>query len=377
MALRDFTLLYVEDDALTRETVQSLLEDEVKTIYLAADGKEGLECYRKAHPDIVVTDIAMPVMDGLQMCREIKTLNSAQQIAVVSAFSDTKTLKSAIDLGINQYIFKPIEASSLFNTLESMAEALEAEIEHRKLQQMLLQQSKMAAMGELIGAIAHQWRQPLNAVGVLAQEIELKVQMDRTDKEEIHAITAELLEYLEYMSKTIDDFRDFLKPSGKKEPFDVVEALANALKIVGKQLENHGIALELERVNRADVDEASAYTVEGHENEFDQVLINIINNAREAIESRAEREPLPEKTIAVTLVREEKALKLTIRDNGGGISGEVLGTLFEPYVSTKQEQQGMGLGLYMSKLIIERNMHGTLTARNVPDGAEFQIRFVV
>ena len=349
----------------------------MKALFLAADGEEGLARYRERHPDIVVTDIAMPVMDGLQMCRKIRELNGTQQIAVVSAFNDAKTLKEAIDLGINHYIFKPIEASSLFSTLEAMAGTLQAEIERRKMQEMLLQQSKLAAMGEMIGAIAHQWRQPLNAVGVLAQEIELKVQLERIDKEEIRAITAELLEYLEYMSKTIDDFRDFLNPSKRKAPFDVSGAVRNALKIVGKQLEHHGITVAIECLNRTGIDAGAAYRVEGYENEFEQVLINLINNAREAIESCAEREPHSEKRIAIALLREERELILTVRDTGGGIRDEVGGSLFEPYVSTKQEQQGMGLGLYMSKMIIERNMQGKLTARNVPDGAEFRISFDV
>lgn len=242
-------------------------------------------------------------------------------------------------------------------------------------QKMLLQQSKLAAMGEMIGAIAHQWRQPLNAVGVLVQELQLKIELDVLKKDEAKALSGEMQHYLEYMSKTIDDFRDFFKPSKQKRPFDILKAVNDSLVITSKQLQNHDINVTVDaQCKDADLqDEAGAYVVEGFESEFKQVLINLVNNALEAIAEQIQTHPPAEKRIHIDVLRTEEELTVTVRDNGGGIPEAIFGDIFEPYHSTKYEQQGTGLGLYMSKLIIEKNMQGQLSARNIDGGAEFSI----
>jgi two-component system, sporulation sensor kinase D len=242
-------------------------------------------------------------------------------------------------------------------------------------QKMLLQQSKLAAMGEMIGAIAHQWRQPLNAVGVLVQELQLKIELDALKKDEARALSDELQQYLEYMSKTIDDFRDFFKPSKQKVPFDILKAIDTSLTITKKQLENHNINVSINAECKIEnlPPDFCTYEVEGYESEFKQVVINIINNAREAIAAYSKKTQLSEKWIHIRVVRSEEEVIVTFQDNGGGIPKEILNEIFEPYHSTKYEQQGMGLGLYMSKLIIEQNMQGQLIARNARDGAEFEI----
>jgi signal transduction histidine kinase len=242
-------------------------------------------------------------------------------------------------------------------------------------QKMLLQQSKLAAMGEMIGAIAHQWRQPLNAVGVLVQELQLKIELDALKKDEAKALGEELQQYLEYMSKTIDDFRDFFKPSKQKAPFDILNAIEASLAITKKHLQNHDIDVTVDKeCNASNLQTgACAYEVEGYESEFKQVLINIVNNAREAIAEQAESRDMREKWIHIHVLRTEKELIITVQDNGGGIPEAILQDIFEPYHSTKYAQQGTGLGLYMSKLIIERNMQGQLSVRNASEGAEFKI----
>ncbi|WP_345974943.1 ATP-binding protein [Sulfurimonas sp. HSL3-7] len=242
-------------------------------------------------------------------------------------------------------------------------------------QKMLLQQSKLAAMGEMIGAIAHQWRQPLNAIGVLVQELQLKIELDALKRGEAKALSEELQQYLEYMSKTIDDFRDFFKPSKQKAPFDIIKAIETSLAITKKHLQSHDIDVSVDAECKAAnlQADARAYVIEGYESEFKQVLINIINNAREAIEEQSTTKDLQEKWIHIHVVRTEKELIITVQDNGGGIPEEILQDIFEPYHSTKYAQQGTGLGLYMSKLIIERNMQGLLSARNTSEGAAFEI----
>ncbi len=231
---------------------------------------------------------------------------------------------------------------------------------------ILLQQSKLAAMGEMIGAIAHQWRQPLNAVGVLTQELRLKLERGLLEREEGRKLTDEVQHYLEYMSQTIEDFRNFFKPSKQKSPFDVLGAVEASLGIVRQQFEDHGIGLHVGTAG-------ASFVVEGYENEFKQVVVNILNNAREAIATHASDSVAAEHRVDIVVERRAAEVAVRIRDTGGGIAETVIDTVFDPYVSTKYAQQGTGIGLYLAKTIIERSMKGELRARNTGEGAEFEI----
>ncbi|MDX1295215.1 MAG: response regulator [Sulfurimonadaceae bacterium] len=235
---------------------------------------------------------------------------------------------------------------------------------------ILLQQSKMAAMGEMVGAIAHQWRQPLNVVGLLTQEIEWRFANDILTSETLHESVDKVLDTIEYMSQTIDDFRNFLKPSDTVGVFHTIDAIEEALNITGKQLESHGIDVSITSECLDSCNAETAYTVNGNIGEFKQVIINLINNAREAIDANEDDE---NKKITINVVRSCDEVSIEMRDTGCGIAEEVVETLFDPYVSTKYAQQGTGIGLYMSKMIIERNMKGTLSSKNTDDGAAFTV----
>lgn len=254
-----------------------------------------------------------------------------------------------------------------------VSKELYAEIKEQ--QKALLQQSKMAAMGEMIAAISHQWRQPINAVGVLAQEIKYKCDMNLFKEDELKTLTNNLLDHLDYMSTTIDDFRNFFKPDKQKKSFDIKKAIVEALRIVSKQLEMQGIKIIIEEkcnISKA-INSESIYKISGYENEFKQVIINLINNAREAIEENIKNNPLSKREITIIIERDVSDLIIYVRDSGGGIKKELLDSLFDIYISSKHKRQGTGLGLYISKLIIERNMLGTIRAKNREDGAEFEI----
>ena len=237
---------------------------------------------------------------------------------------------------------------------------------------VMIQQSKMAAMGEMIGAIAHQWRQPLNAVGVIAQEIDIRYAYGNLSEKELNALVEELQKYLEYMSKTIDDFRDFFKPSKQKTPFDVCRAVRDAVDLMSKQLEAHGIAFDIVcNAPRGNGTKETAFIVDGYENEFKQVILNLLNNAKEAVDSHAETHPDAPRAVTIYVGRTKEHVTVHVRDTGGGVPPEIFDTMFDVYVSTKHEQQGTGLGLYLAKVIIETNMGGTIRAKNIDGGAEF------
>lgn len=234
------------------------------------------------------------------------------------------------------------------------------EIRHKD--DILIQQSKHAAMGEMISNIAHQWRQPLNTLGLNIQDILDAYEYKELDQAYLEDITSKSMDLIHHMSKTIDDFRNFFAPQKEKKPFGIMGMLKDVRTLVDAQLKNHGIMLEISGEDGM---------ILGFSNELMQVVINIINNAKDALDAHP---PESGGKIEVNVFQESEAAVIRICDNGGGIDPEIIQKVFEPYFTTKFKSQGTGIGLYMSKTIVEKNMHGSLDAANEGDGACFTIR---
>ncbi len=225
------------------------------------------------------------------------------------------------------------------------------EDEKRVQQTLLLQQSRLASMGEMISIIAHQWRQPLNFLSYSFMHIKNNC---KNDNEAILTIK-EANEQLQYMSQTIENFRNFYNPSKNKEAFSVEASCNNILKIVTPTLTPLKIQIEL--INRQD------FNFFANSNEFEQVILNLINNAKDAFVERKIKEPI------IHIVINENII--TICDNAGGISKEHQSQIFEPYFSTKSNSDG--IGLYIAKTIIETEMKGKLSLENIENGSCFKI----
>ena len=235
----------------------------------------------------------------------------------------------------------------------------------RKNEQLLIQQSRQAAMGEMIGNIAHQWRQPLNALGLVLQNIYFSYQMDELDDEFMEKSIDKGKKLTATMSKTIDDFRNFFKPNKIKERFMISDIVHNTIELVDASFRNHTISLETE------LDET--LELEGYPSEFSQVVLNILSNAKDAL---IQKDP-PDKRVRIKSYQTDDEIVLEISDNAGGIPENVIERIFDPYFTTKEEGKGTGIGLYMSKTIIEQNMNGRLEVQNDADGARFTIRFAL
>ncbi|MGB5919720.1 sensor histidine kinase [Arcobacter sp.] len=236
-------------------------------------------------------------------------------------------------------------------------------------QELLIQQSKTSAMGEMIAILAHQWRQPLNQISVLIQEIEFKKQLNLLSDEEFETISSKIKNSLLYMSHTINDFRDFLKPSKNKNQFNVLDTIKDAIKLIDAKFLNDYVSCEIINSSENSINE---YNITSYENEFKHVIINILNNSIDALKMRDEE---ADKKITIELFSKKNIINIKISDNGGGIEDSIKDKIFEPYKSTKEAQQGTGLGLYMSKLIIENNFHGKISAQNLDNKAVFTITF--
>lgn len=228
-------------------------------------------------------------------------------------------------------------------------------------QQLLIQKSKMAAMGEMIANITHQWRQPLSQLSGLFHDIESAYDYKELDKTYLSTRVDEANDVIEYMSETMEEFKSFFSPDTDMEIFTVYEGIEKALKMIDSSLQAHHVEIEVK------VDKT--VQVKGVLNAFSQVILNILSNAKEVALLREIMSP----KIVVESRSDDRYVYIVIADNAGGIDEEIIEKIFEPYVTTKYAY-GTGIGLYMSKLIIENKMHGSIHVENDTKGALFVLK---
>ena len=240
---------------------------------------------------------------------------------------------------------------------EKVKQAVE---ELRDKDHILIHQSRQASMGEMIGNIAHQWRQPLSAVAAIIQNYEDVYEDGKLDMDYLEEHTDLIMDILQQMSKTIDDFRNFFKPNKLEFDFNIKEVILKTIKFLENNFKFNNINLILNLTDDC--------IITGFPNEYSQVILVILNNAKDALLERK----IKEKQIEINLVKVKNKTILKITDNAGGIAAELMEKIFNPYFTTK-EDKGTGVGLYMSKMIIEKNMKGKLSFGNTKKGAEFII----
>ncbi|MBU5614078.1 hybrid sensor histidine kinase/response regulator [Geomonas azotofigens] len=437
-------ILIVDDSPTQAKLLEQMLAEQGYRVLSARNGSEALAKIGTDSPDLVISDILMPEMDGFELCRRVRELQGKGQLPIIllTHLNDPADVLHSLEVGADYFVSKPYSRKLLLSriravlegerlcrqgevdnevsvgyrgrqyrvhadcahTLELLlatyemaaeknqellgaqallsnlnreleqrvlertaaltqetAERLQALEELRKKDEVLMQQSRQAAMGEMIGNIAHQWRQPLNAVGLLVQDLTLSYEYGNFSREYLDTSTGKIMQMIRHMSQTIDDFRNFFTPDKEKTEFQLEKVLRRTLALVDGSLNDKGIVIELEA--------GEVPPVVGHPNEFSQVILNIINNAMDAFCERKVRSP----HLKVALSRHEGRAVVTIADNAGGIPDEVIGRIFEPYFTTKEQGKGTGIGLFMAKNIVEKSMNGSLTVRNTAAGAEFRI----
>ncbi|HEX5622996.1 MAG TPA: PAS domain-containing sensor histidine kinase [Sulfuricurvum sp.] len=235
------------------------------------------------------------------------------------------------------------------------------EQEVKSQQAMLIQQSRLAAMGEMIGNIAHQWRQPLNALGLIVQDIEEAYEFGELNKEYIQTTSSKAMDQINYMSQTIEDFRNFFNPEKTKKLFSLHSSIMSTIDILSASMKKNGIQYTISIPENLQI--------YGYPNEFSQVIFNLLNNAKDALMGKEVTTPL----LRIEAHQDNNKIQILISDNGGGIPEAVFPKIFDPYFTTKEEGKGSGIGLYMSKMIIQEQMQGTLKAHNIQDGVCFTI----
>jgi PAS domain S-box-containing protein len=251
--------------------------------------------------------------------------------------------------------------------LDITQEVLSNALVKEQQETLFAQQAKMAAMGEMIGNIAHQWRQPLNTVSTMASRVAFQCEIDMINQTEIISDMNEILDKVNYLSETIDTFRNYLKEKKELKEIILQDRIKLALNISNTTLKDNHISL----LNKVDYDcKIKLTTVVG---ELDQVIINIINNAKDIIVEK----DIQNGWIKVDLISKDDTVIITIEDNGGGIPESILPHIFNEYFTTKDEHIGTGLGLYMSHKIIQESLNGKLYVENTNNGAKFSIELPI
>lgn len=224
----------------------------------------------------------------------------------------------------------------------------------KRKEALLAEQTKLAAMGEMIGNIAHQWRQPLNIISVISSGTRLKKEMDLLTDDMLVDALKTISETTEHLSNTIDVFKDFLKENKEKSLFNLSQNIMNNISLIDTILNENEIEIDL------DLDD-SIY-IYNFANEFSQAFINILHNASDAIAFKLKKGSL--KIIKITTKQLDGHAIIEIADNAGGINSEIINKIFEPYFTTKHKFQGTGLGLYMTHKIIQESMKGKINVSN-------------
>ena len=471
--LKELTILFVDDEDGVRQSYSILLNMWAKKAYTAKNGKEGLEIFEKYKPDIIVTDIKMPVMNGLDMIRYIKQIDPEIPTIITTAHQEPELLLDAVELQVDGYIVKPIPKKELKKRLENIAKvilfekerdkgydvlkhiidnSLEAillykenicvdvnnaalemfgfsnkseiigkdnleqvgkslqcvinkemeceskepyetllfnkeneavsalvrcknmildnetikiiaavdlthikilEDDARKKEQILFQQSKMASMGEMIGNIAHQWRQPIAIISMWANNIIADIDMSEVNEENLKKYANSINKQTKHLSQTIDDFRNFFIPNKDKTTFTLKCIIDKTVSLLTASFKTHNIEV---------IENIEDIQITALENELTQAILNILKNAKDILITLPNES---KRLIFINIYKNNNKAILEIKDNGGGVSKEIIAKVFEPYFTTKHKSQGTGIGLYMTQSIITEHLDGKISVENI------------
>jgi C4-dicarboxylate-specific signal transduction histidine kinase len=297
------------------------------------------------------------------MTAELRHRTEMQQQTQAELLLQTELLEGEVaqrQMAQEALTVKQYQLEALNLTLE---ERINSALEELRIKdRIMLTQGRQAAMGEMINNIAHQWRQPLNNLGLIVQNIQVDHECGSMTTETLATDVNKVMDTIIFMSQTINDFRSFFSPDCVKKVFTIYQSLTNVITMVEASLSKQGVQLLIEQ-------QQDGISVEGYCNEYNQVLLNILNNAKDALLEQSAVKP----AILVSIGSENDLAVVRIADNAGGIPDDIIGKVFDPYFTTKENGKGSGIGLYISRTIIEEHFGGTLTVANVDGGAQFTI----
>lgn len=256
-------------------------------------------------------------------------------------------------------------------------------------QRIMFEQKKFADMGQMISAIAHQWRQPINTLGLKIQDVKEAYEFNEINDQYLEEFVSSSMEIIKHMSTTIDDFRTFFMVDKMKKKFAISLVIIDVLKLVSAKLKTHNIKYSVkcycdnaEQPCTDIMDNPDKIIcqniIEGYSGELQQVFLNIIHNAVDSIEDKKKKlNRFVRGEIKINIYNKIDNAAIEIEDNGTGIPSHLINKIFNPYFTTKQEGEGTGIGLYMTRIIVEKHMKGKISVKNTGDGAVFYVTFPV
>ncbi len=422
------SVLFVEDEKTLQLLYQKVLVDFVETLYVSGNGLEAFEIYKREKPDLVIADIDIPGINGIDLIYKIREIDKEVKIIIITAHADSTHLISAIEQGTNGFLLKPFTGERLKATVldisnqiilrknineeiklrrkaekdllevnsgleklvkakteklqklnENLEKQVQEELEKRqKQQQILIHKSRLESMGELAAGMAHEINQPLLSISMGLDNILHKANTNKFSKEFLEAKMHTLFKDIERIKQIIEHVRAFSRDEAKPvfDKVSIEEVVMGAISMVQKQYSNHGVKLELHHDKNI---RCSDQYVLGNKYRFEQVILNLLSNAKRAIEQRLKKLSNPgseSKLIRISCsTKEDKWHVITVKDNGIGIPKENLEKIYDPFFTTSELHDGTGLGLSIVYGILEEYNGKIEVKSKLNQGTEVSIFF--
>jgi len=377
-------ILIIDDSKFICKQVRVILEPRNYVINSAYSAKEALEKLDGSEYNLIILDMELPDMSGIKLLELIRKDKRFLEVPIIvlSGTLTPETLRIVLKNGANDFLRKPFvfeefvlkidlwidyfkkekelvkKTSELEYINKNLKKLVDEEVEkNRKKDELMFAQSRYAQMGETIAMIAHQWKQPLHTIGMAISAIDMRLPREIEDIEMMDELISRVYKNIDYLTTTIDDFREFFKPQKVQKTTNYKIILDKAFLLLKSSLDNKNINFEV------DTKELTDFL--SYENELIQVVLNIFKNAQDSLIDNKIEKP------CICVEIDKKTLHIS--DNAGGIPNDIIDKVFDPYFSTKDNSNGTGLGLYMSKIIVEEHCLGSLSVENTDTGARFTI----
>lgn len=368
------TVLVVDDVADNIMLLKSILDAEGYKVKVANNGARCIDIANKhPRPDLILLDIMMPNMSGYEVCKHLKNSNETKDIPIifVTAKNEIEDEALGFELGAVDYINKPISEAivlarvktqlQLKDLIDNLNEKVKKETELRVNQEkVLMQRSKAAAMGDMIDAIAHQWKTPLSVMSMNLQLLELDLDNKDSLKEKVERCIKKSAGQIKHLDETISNFRSFFRPSDAKEFFYIDQTILKAIDLINDEIIQNNIEIKYDLKEKI--------SLIGNSNEFKHILVNLMSNSKDAfIQNNIKNREINIKLLNNEL---EDSILLEVIDNAGGIDENIIEDIFNPNFTTKEEVGGTGVGLYLCSQIAEK-FGASLSVENFEQGAKF------
>jgi signal transduction histidine kinase len=355
-------ILIIEDNKLDRVLLKEYLKDINDFHFTLSEAdtlRDGFKSLNTKLPDVILLDLNLPDSMALDTFFDLHKKVPNIPIIILTGISDTKLSLEAVKNGAQDYLDKAwINSIILYKSILYAIERQKLKNRLERSEELMIAQSRQAAMGDMIGMIAHQWRQPITHISMIANNLLADIELEELNNQELAQSLHSINLQVKHLSKTIDDFRNFFKPQSNMEKAEISNIIEESLSVIEKSLENNNI-----EIHKDICDKIELLT---YPREITQVLLNIIGNAKEAIVENGSNE----KVINLKCYKKDDEIIISIYNSGSNIKKENSAKVFEPYFTTK-EKVGTGLGLYITKIIIEKHLNGKIWFENINNGICF------